>query len=63
MTKTKTKRIVFTLFVVYFLIRLFFALRSDYFNSDYSYFALRQVENIAESGLVDFEQLTNFWQL
>ncbi len=37
-------------FVLYFAARLFFSLQSDYFNSDTSYFALREIEHIKATG-------------
>ena len=43
------------LFILYFSIRLYFSLSTPYFDDDYSYYALRQIENIAQTGkpLVD----------
>jgi hypothetical protein len=37
-------------FILYLAARLFFSLQSDYFNSDSSYFALREIEYIAKTG-------------
>jgi len=48
----KRRHIILTLlFLLYFGIRVFFALKSNYFNDDYSYFALRQIDNIAKTGM------------
>jgi hypothetical protein len=42
--------ILFVLFVLYFGFRLYFSSQTPYFNDDKSYFSLRQIENIAETG-------------
>jgi len=42
--------ILASVFVVYFALRLYFSLQTPYFNSEYSYFALRQIDNILETG-------------
>jgi len=38
------------LFVLYFCARLYFTLQTEYFGDDHSYYVLRQVENIQETG-------------
>ncbi|MBN2368778.1 hypothetical protein JXC34_07180 [Candidatus Woesearchaeota archaeon] len=47
--KSKTL-IIWLLFIGYFGLRLLFSLQTEYFNNEYSYFALRQIENIANTG-------------
>jgi hypothetical protein len=48
--KLKPIHAISALFILYFAIRIFFALQTDYFSNDYSYFALRQIESIEQSG-------------
>ena len=49
--KIKSRNVILAvLFVLYFLMRLYFSLQTEYFNSDYSYFALRQIEHIKDTG-------------
>ena len=50
--KIKTRYIILiALFVLYFGTRVYFALQTDYFSDDYSYFVLRQVDHITKTGM------------
>ena len=42
--------ILLSLFVIYFSFRLFYSAQTPFFNDDHSYFVLRQIENIAQTG-------------
>ncbi|MEM4267466.1 MAG: hypothetical protein QXK37_01410 [Candidatus Woesearchaeota archaeon] len=58
------KRLVYWIlglsFVITFGIRLYFAFQSEYFNTDFAYFTLRQVEHIRNIGLPLYEDPLSF---
>lgn len=59
--RVKTRHIVLAaFFILYFSVRLYFSLQSDYFSSESSYFALRQIENIAKTGKPLFNDSLSF---
>jgi len=57
----KTRHIILiVLFTLYFSARLFFSLQTPEFSSDYSYFALRQIEHIQQTGLPLSDDLLSY---
>ena len=48
--KIKIFDIIFMIFLLIFIFRLFFALQTPYFSDDYSYYADRQISNIMDTG-------------
>lgn len=48
--KIKIFDIIFLIFLLIFIFRLFFALQTPYFSDDYSYYANRQISNIIDTG-------------
>jgi len=60
MKKGYEKWIILGIFIFALLIRLYFSFTSNYFNDDYSYFILRQVENIQENNVPIFNDELSF---